>query len=238
MFAESLLETSWAQRSRRGWMTATSFGVQAVIVGLLIGIPLLTTVGIPLARTVSTPIMLGHRDPGPAPVPDRAHNGGVRIAAYSGPIMEPGRVPSRVYRGPDLSPAGPNIGIAISDALPLNPSGIPMPITGTRPLMPIAAPPTVRKFLTSSLLQGSLIRRVEPVYPPLARAARVQGPVLLEAIIGKDGSMQNLQVISGHPMLVSAAITAVSQWRYRPYVLNGEAIEVETRIMVNFVLGN
>jgi protein TonB len=78
---------------------------------------------------------------------------------------------------------------------------------------------------------------VQPVYPPLARSARIQGSVVLEALIGRDGTMQNLKLISGHPMLVPAAIDAVSQWRYRPYILNGDPIEVETQITVNFVLG-
>jgi len=88
------------------------------------------------------------------------------------------------------------------------------------------------------MLQGSLLHRVEPVYPPMARTARVRGAVVLEAIISKEGMMEDLRLISGHPLLVPAAIEAVSQWRYRPYVLNGEAIEVETQITVNFILGN
>lgn len=86
------------------------------------------------------------------------------------------------------------------------------------------------------MLQGSLIRRAEPVYPAIARAARIQGPVVLYAIISKDGTIENLRLISGRPMLVQAALAAVSQWRYKPYILNGEAIEVETQITVNFVL--
>lgn len=109
-----------------------------------------------------------------------------------------------------------------------------------RPVVAAPAPPptVVRQFKSSDLLQGSLIRRVEPVYPPLARSARVQGPVVLEAIISKEGTIKNLQLISGHPLLSTAAIAAVSQWRYRPYILDGQAIEVETRITVNFILGN
>jgi len=77
---------------------------------------------------------------------------------------------------------------------------------------------------------------VLPVYPPLARSARIEGPVVLAAVISKAGTIENLQVLTGHPMLVKAAIDAVSQWRYRPYILNDEAIEVETRITVNFIL--
>jgi periplasmic protein TonB len=87
------------------------------------------------------------------------------------------------------------------------------------------------------MLEGSLIRRVQPVYPPLARSARIQGPVVLSALISKSGTIENLHALSGHPMLVPAAIDAVSQWRYRPYILNSEPIEVETQITVNFYLG-
>ncbi len=86
------------------------------------------------------------------------------------------------------------------------------------------------------MLKGNLIRRVDPVYPPLARAARIQGPVLLAATISKAGTIDNLHALSGPPMLVRAAIDAVSQWRYRPYILNSEPIEVETQITVNFSL--
>jgi len=86
------------------------------------------------------------------------------------------------------------------------------------------------------MLEGSLIRRIQPIYPPIARTGHIQGPVVLAAVIGKDGTIENLRLMSGHPMLVPAAIAAVSQWRYRPYILNGEAIEVETQITVNFIL--
>jgi protein TonB len=86
------------------------------------------------------------------------------------------------------------------------------------------------------LLEGNLIRRVEPTYPPLARSARIQGSVVLVAVINKAGTIDNLHAVSGHPMLVPAAVDAVSQWRYRPYILNSEPIEVETQITVNFYL--
>jgi periplasmic protein TonB len=88
----------------------------------------------------------------------------------------------------------------------------------------------------SQAMEAFLLHRVQPEYPPLAREVGVQGTVVLSAIIGKDGTIENLHVLSGHPMLVRAALDAVEQWRYRPYLLNGEAVEVETRITVNFVL--
>jgi protein TonB len=86
------------------------------------------------------------------------------------------------------------------------------------------------------MMEGNLIYRVQPVYPPMARTARIQGPVVLRAIISKSGAIENLQVVSGHPMLVKSAIEAVSQWRYRPYILNDEPVEVETQVTVNFLL--
>jgi protein TonB len=84
--------------------------------------------------------------------------------------------------------------------------------------------------------EGDLMHKVQPEYPSLARSARIQGSVVLQAVISKQGAIENLRVITGHPMLVRAAIDAVSQWHYRPYVLNNEPVEVETQITVNFSL--
>jgi protein TonB len=98
----------------------------------------------------------------------------------------------------------------------------------------VATPQRVRVSLGVS--QGLLIKKVTPNYPPLARQARIQGQVLLQAEISKEGTIQNLQLISGHPMLAPAAIEAVKQWRYKPYLLNGEPVAVETQVVVNFSL--
>jgi protein TonB len=90
--------------------------------------------------------------------------------------------------------------------------------------------------ISAGVTRGLLIKRVEPAYPPLAKAARVQGDVVLSAIIDANGQITNLQLVSGHPMLVPAALTAVRQWRYKPYLLNGQPVEVETTITVIFTL--
>ena len=83
-----------------------------------------------------------------------------------------------------------------------------------------------------------MISQVRPVYPPLAKQARIQGVVVLEAVIGKDGTIQNLRVITGHPLLIKAAQDAVSQWQYKPTMLNGEPVEVVTTVTVNFAFAN
>ena len=108
------------------------------------------------------------------------------------------------------------------------------PATTSMPIL--APPPAARPPRISHMMEGNLIHRVQPEYPQLARQARIQGPVILRAIINRDGRIENLQVLSGHPMLVQAAIDAVRQWRYRPYLLNDQAVEVETQITVNFTL--
>jgi protein TonB len=98
----------------------------------------------------------------------------------------------------------------------------------------VATPQRVR--VSQGVSQGLLVKRVQPNYPPLARQARIQGTVVLHAVISKDGSIENLTLVSGHPMLAPAAIDAVKQWRYKPYLLNGEPVEVDTEVQVNFTL--
>ena len=241
MFADSMLENSWAHRGRRSWTTLTSFGIQAVALGILLMVPIIETVGVPLARVASTPISLGRPSPAPMRMTESARTTGVQIVPQIGRLMTPSRVAHGIPVD-DPVPEGPigGGGNEFSDHGPAvgDPLGALLPRGGTQPVMPVRAAAPARQFRPSNLLQGSLIHRVDPIYPPLARSARIQGGVVLEAVIGKDGAMENLRLVSGHPLLSQAAIQAVSQWRYRPYILNGEAIEVETQITVNFVLGN
>ena len=241
MFADSLLETSWDQRSRRGWITFTSFGVQSVGIGLFLLIPLLTTVGPPSSRMLQPPTSFAAPAPPAAPI-EHHRTTVVQSNLANNRLITPPSIPPRVTIVNEVEAppqvtynSGPSVIGSISDG-PTD--GV---WRGLRPArVPVATPPapapTVRAFRTSTILEGSLIRRVQPVYPPMARNVRVQGPVLLAAVIGKDGTIENLRLMSGHPMLVPAAIAAVSQWRYRPYILNGEAIEVETQITINFIL--
>ncbi len=102
-----------------------------------------------------------------------------------------------------------------------------------------AAPPSTGvATISPDVAQGFLLTRVRPIYPPAALAARVSGIVLMQAIIGMDGHIKNLQIISGPALLQQAAVDAVKQWVYRPYLLNGEPIAVKTTINVIFTFGN
>jgi len=84
---------------------------------------------------------------------------------------------------------------------------------------------------------ASILQQTRPLYPALARQARIQGNVVLHAIIDKDGKVAQLEVISGHPLLVQSALDAVKQWRYKPTLLNGDPVEVDTTITVTFTMG-
>jgi len=93
-----------------------------------------------------------------------------------------------------------------------------------------------RVSISEGVSAGLIVSKVPPVYPPLARNARIQGSVVVRAVINETGDVVSLELISGHPMLAPAALDAVKQWKYRPYMLNGKAVEVETKIRVNFML--
>jgi periplasmic protein TonB len=240
MFADSMLQVSRVQRSLRSWTTLTSFGLQIVVIGLLLVIPLLRTVGLPAGRVLPTPLSWG----APPPAPPAQHHATTVVESNlaDNVLIMPRSIPQHVavieetVAPPQVSynDVGVNGGLGSGSR-----DGIWRSLgdSTNRAVLPPPPPaPNVRPFRTSSMLQGSLIHTIQPVYPPLARTARIQGSVVLSAVIGKDGSIKDLRALSGHPMLVTAAVNAVSQWRYRPYILNNEPIEVETQITVNFTL--
>jgi len=247
IFADSVLETSWAQRGRRSWTTLTSFGLQTAIIGLLLLLPLIKTVGLPSAsRTVSTPISMGRPAPPSTTPPHIGTNPPAPTNSTVARYVAPGRIPQTISTTADNTSSEPNSGEPCTGAcngIALVPGtgqgpGIPFALGEGRNILPSLQHPTLHEFRTSKMLEGSLIRKVQPSYPPLAKTARIQGPVVLFAVISRSGTIDNLRVLSGHPMLVEAAIAAVKQWQYRPYILNQEPIEVETQITVNFVLGS
>jgi protein TonB len=240
MFADSLLQPSVDQRFRRSWTTLSSFGLQALAMGLLLLLPLVKPGGIPLLHRLATPVSLGQ------PLADapriHAHAGSSTLAPSNlqlTRLMQPSRIPTTT--APSVEDAPPQACCAIGtsglpDAVQGLPGGLANLGNGTRPVLPNPPPVASHPIRISHMSPGSLIYQLQPVYPPLARTAHVEGPVVLAALISKDGTIENLRVLTGHPMLVRSAVEAVSQWRYRPYILNSEPVEVETQITVNFFL--
>ncbi len=235
---ERTLDSSWDERSRRGLTTLTSLGLQVLFVGALLILPLLRPSGLPLFRQLSTPVSLGR--PLGEPPSVRPHAGTNIIAPTNPPII---LRPASRFRSdtpivsddspPQVGPTGPYVA---GPSGPGSPDGLRNALgTGPRPIMP-TVPPVAPPVHVSHMSEGDLVHKILPTYPPLARAARIQGQVVLQAVISKQGFIENLRVLAGHPMLAPAAIEAVRQWRYRPYVLNSEPVEVETQITVNFSL--
>jgi protein TonB len=237
---DRMLASSWDIRSRRGLTTLTSFGVQALAVAALLVLPLLRPAGLPSFHQISTPISWG--PPLEAPTAIRMSTGAQGITPITTAqitFTAPSRIPKGIpAEGEDSPPEIEGSGAAIPGTGGGDPSGIRNLFGGdSRPILPAVRPAsTVAPLRISRMSEGNLIHKVQPAYPPLARTARIQGAVVLQAVISKQGTIKNLKVLTGHPMLVPSAIEAVRQWRYRPYVLNNEPVEVETQIMVNFSL--
>jgi protein TonB len=235
---DDTLNASWNERSRRGFSALTSFALQGLVGGTLLLISLFRPTGLPSFHSLSTPVSLGH-PASEAPV-GRAHSVAPSSPSSASIYLRPSpRSFNRPYVGDDGPPQvglpGPYIAGVASNG---GPGGLFGPLTtGTRPIMPAAPVPVARPISVSHMSEGDLVRKILPTYPALARSARIQGQVVLQAIISKQGAIENLKVLTGHPMLVPAAIEAVRQWRYRPYILNNEPVEVETQITVNFSLG-
>jgi protein TonB len=240
MFEDSLIESGNKLKTKRLLTSIISFIGQFALVGILILIPLIYTDALPKGMTMS--FLVAPPPPPPPPPPAAAPIKIVKMVSevVNGQLRAPTKIPDKVQmikedeNPPDLGggvPGGVPGGIAGGSAGGVI-GGI---LSSTAVAVPKAATPT-RVRVSQGVSAGLLIRRVQPNYPQLAKQARIQGQVVLQAEISKDGTIQNLQLISGHPMLAPAAIEAVKQWRYKPYMLNGEPVAVETQVQVNFTL--
>jgi protein TonB len=201
---------------------------------LLLLMPLIWIQGPPKLRWFESPQIL---TPPPAPAPpasgERRTTQSTNLSGTH--LMQPPAIPTTIaVLNEQPVASAPNID---EGAVPGGTGSRIGVFNSIGPAVEVAPPPPApsHPLRVSHWSEGNLIYRVQPIYPPLARQARIQGPVELRAIISKAGTIENLVVLRGHPMLAPAAIGAVRQWRYRPYLLNGEPIEVETEITVNFV---
>ena len=250
MFADCLLEFSGA-RKRKAVATTTSFMLNCLVIGLLLALPLMFTEELPKAQLLT--LLVAPPPPPPPPPPAAAAvQKLVRVIQTdmlsTGELRTPSRIPQRVQMiKEDDAPPPIAAGGGVVGGVP---GGIPggqlggviggiVNSTANTAIVPKFSPVVPQRVrISSGVTQGLLIHRVEPTYPPLAKAARIQGNVVLSAVIDINGQIQNLQLVSGHPMLVPAALAAVKEWRYKPYLLNGTPVEVETTITVIFTLSS
>lgn len=242
MFEQSILIDHPANKS---WSVFISLSAQVLFVALGIAVPLFLNSGLPQVRW--TTIISAPPPPAPAPAQSVPTRRGAAMPAAKSPVfIAPQRIPRSIASIVDDQPA--------TAIVPPPPAGVPFSVGGSGGistlmdnLMPKVSPPpppAARKPDNSAapVLQGGrvqaakLIKQVIPQYPALARQARISGTVRLQGLIAKDGTIKDLQLISGHPLLVQAALQAVRQWVYRPTTLNGEVVEVAAPIDVVFTL--
>lgn len=245
MFEDSLIESGGRLSTKRGATTLLSFLLQIGLVGILILIPLIYTEALPKQQLMT---FLVAPPPPPPPPPPPAAAPPVKVIRKieteldNGQLRTPTKIPQKIQMIKEDEPPPNMAGAGVVGGVP---GGVPggsmggviggiIGQTATTVVPKVQTPTRVR--VSQGVSEGLLIHKVQPQYPPLARQARIAGTVVLQAAIGKDGSIQNLRLVSGHPMLAPAAIDAVKQWKYRPYFLNGEPVEVDTQITVNFTL--
>jgi protein TonB len=248
IFSDSVLRCE-GQKGRQTWATLASFFLQCLFLGVLLLLPLYFTQELPKSQLLTFLIA----PPPPPPPPPPAEQQMARVTKQiqtdliaGGQLRTPTRIPTKVQMikeeeaPPPLASSGGVVGGV--------PGGIPggqlngviggiVNSTSNLPNVPKLQPVVPRRIsISQGVTKGMLVHQPQPAYPEIAKAARIQGNVILQAVISRDGSIQDLQLVSGHPMLVPAAIEAVKQWRYRPYLLNGQPVEVETTITVIFQL--
>jgi protein TonB len=240
MFEDSLIESGNRLKTNRLSTTVLSVLLQVGLICILILIPLIYTDALPKGNLMT--FLVAPPPPPPPPPPPAAAPKVVKIQSevINGQLRTPTKIPEKIQmikeeeQPPDLGGGVPG---GVPGGIPGGSAGGVMGgiLSSSNVAVPkVATPQRVR--VSQGVSTGLLIRKVQPNYPQLAKQARIQGHVILQAEISKDGTIQNLQLISGHPMLAPAAIEAVKQWRYKPYLLNGEPVAVETQVDVNFSL--
>jgi protein TonB len=237
MFEDSTFESAGRIHTRsRRWMIA-AFTLNSSILLALILIPLIDPEALPRQFTsflVEAPLPPSTPER-PKPQPTHAAPGPTQM--NNGHFAAPTTIP-KIILVVDKPEAAPSVDVSSTlgpDSNGSNGSGVVFPGQTSRPVVRTEPKGPVRVSL--GVANALLIRKTLPVYPSLARAMRVEGTVVLAATISKNGTIENLRVVSGSPMLQQAALDAVKTWLYRPYLLDGEPVEVETTVSVIFTLG-
>jgi periplasmic protein TonB len=240
-------------KTRKTWTVLISFIAQILVIVVAILIPMIYFDALPKSQ-LSSFLVAPPPPPPPPPPPAAAPPKVIKVIPRqfdAGRLMAPKQVPKEVAMIKEEELPPPSSGGVVGGV----PGGVPGGsaggiIGGIIGSVPTAAPPPpppvkVEKPVTPQRIRvggqvqaAKLIRQPKPIYPPLAKQARISGHVLLNAIIGKDGTITNLTVASGHPLLIPAALEAVKQWVYQPTLLNNDPVEVVTQIDVNFTLSN
>lgn len=236
MFEDSLVESTGRIRTRSRRYVAGAFLLQAALVTTLILIPYLYPSALP-ERFLTVPLIAPPPAPAPVMVAQRSASApALHPEMLMDTVTAPVRIPTGIHRIIDNGPPTLVIGGYLGgshDGIPgaLLPGAAAPPATRVQP-----APHNGPVHVSGGVAEGRLIVPIQPVYPALARATHTEGTVVVEATISTSGRIENTRVVSGPALLVQAALNAIQQARYRPFLLNGQPIEVETTIRVVFTL--
>jgi len=239
MFDEMVISGNPSEmaRTHKSWSVGVSVIVQAAALGALLLIPLIYTQTLPKAMLSTFLVAPPPPAPPPPPPAQAIVKQQVKPKTFAvSPAVAPTVIPKKIEVAKDEPPpavAAPDVGGV--------PGGTGDVIGG---IGTAAAPPPPPKPATPSRIKvggavqaASLVNKVTPEYPPIAKTAHVSGTVTLHAIIAKDGSIEKLEFVSGPPLLMASAMSAVKEWKYRPTMLNGKPVEVDTTVQVVFSLG-
>ncbi len=244
MFDEMVISSPNPKKTNKPWTVFLSMLFQVAFLGILILIPLIYTEALPKTM-MATMLTAPPPPPPPPPPPAAAQIVHVKPQAHlmdAGKLMAPKVIPKDVKiikedAEPDMGAMGAVGGVPGGVAGGSMGGVLGGVIGGMGGAPPPPKPKQIGPLRVGGSVQAArIINRVQPAYPPLARQTRISGTVRLHAIISKNGTIQQLEVLSGHPLLQQAALDAVRQWRYQPTLLNGDPVEVDTTIDVIFTL--
>jgi protein TonB len=236
MFEDSLVESARQIRTRSRRYAFGSFLLEAALVAILILIPYLYPAALP--RTFLSVPLLAPPPAAPQMAGQHATAAFTRHALTIDLTARP-RIPTGILQINYAAPPGYVVGSGAGPGMGDGPSGALFPGFSPAPAPEVRlAKPTGPVRISAGIAAGQLIVPIQPVYPAIARSVGVQGTVVVAATISTEGRIENPRVVSGPPMLVRAAVDAILQARYRPYMLNGSPVEVETTISVVFRLGD
>ena len=230
MFEDSTFESAGRIKSKSKYWMMVTFITNGSILLLLILIPLIYPEALPKAAMLTELTV--------PPPPEAVHVVHMQSEMMNNQLTAPTRIPHSIQMVTEKEAPTASFGVAGAEGLGGSSAGGVFGSvfgSGNAPKVQAAAPKKVN--ISAGVAVGMLIQKTTPSYPPIAKAARVSGTVVLQATISKGGTIENLRVVSGPAMLQQAAMDAVKTWRYRPYLLNNEPVEVETTVNVIFTLG-
>lgn len=236
MFEDSLMESGGRIKTNQKYTVLFSTFVQICLGIFLVLLPLIFTEALP--KGMMTTFLVAPPPPPPPPPPAAPQIQHVQKVSeiVDGALRTPSKIPKKVQMIKEEESPAPSSGVVggVVGGVPGGSAGgvIGGLIGSTAPPPKVATPQKLK--VSSGVVEGLKLNAPSPTYPQMARIAHIQGDVVLQATISKSGTVENLHALSGHPILIQAALDAVRQWKYKPYVLNGEPVEVETTIKVQF----